>query len=797
MGNWEFRYFGVSVSPEANRLVSAGNGIEESVALNSAVFNDDSSIRTKGGKFVGDSTADGGSYYFTSFDPRTENFYLQADITVEQINTCPDGQEGFVLMVRDIMGKQGVDGNWMSNLIATGSITRQDGRVGIAPQELSAMGVRLFTGFHTSESSNQNRIKSTYHAWYPDKEGVLNNISAGKTYRFSIEKKDHAYVCTQYNLKDNGVIGSFSYFIPAKDPYAKSVSSYDELEDPMLCQDSEKAYVALAVARGCNAVFSNIVYRTSKWDAKLWKPQPAVYRKPSLEIASGSSACNHCYNLIFRSDADGSAVVLKNGEVVKKIPEIKASEYVQCPVSVSETKTDITVEFTPDKDFEYGPFEKLSSHESLNAGVSVCHRILGKDGKVYVSPDGQSSNNGTSFSDATDLQSAFNHAYEGQTVVLEEGVYDFSGKGLFVDRGHNGVRVTTAHGKFATLDFGGTGKGFELWGNRWNLSFINITGTADGIPGMRLAGHNCTVERMNFYNNGTTGLQVSGSTKDPRICWPSQNTIFRCTSMNNADKALEDADGFAAKITLGEGNVFDQCISAYNADDGWDFFAKVSMGQLGSITVQNCVTYRNGYLRVKEGSSPTSFSLASISCDDNGTLAIEPSPEMQAGNGNGFKLGGSNLPGGHRLINSISFENLAKGIDSNSCPDIKVKNCVSFNNEDCNVGFYTGNGSAVTEYKGDGIVSFRTDEETFEVPEVLGIQSQDEKDIVGKTNFYWNPEKKLSMNPDGVCVEKDWFESLDTSVLPERNPDGSINMHGLLLLRKEVADKYKTGVTAL
>ena len=28
---------------------------------------------------------------------------------------------------------------------------------------------------------------------------------------------------------------------------------------------------------------------------------------------------------------------------------------------------------------------------------------------------------------------------------------------------------------------------------------------------------------------------------------------------------MEDADGFAAKITTGEGNVFDGCIAAYNA----------------------------------------------------------------------------------------------------------------------------------------------------------------------------------------------------------------------------------------
>ena len=44
-----------------------------------------------------------------------------------------------------------------------------------------------------------------------------------------------------------------------------------------------------------------------------------------------------------------------------------------------------------------------------------------------------------------------------------------------------------------------------------------------------------------------------------------------------------------------------------------------------------------------------------------------------AGNGNGFKMGGSSITGYHTLINSVAFGNKAKGIDSNSCPDIQVK----------------------------------------------------------------------------------------------------------------------------
>jgi len=57
------------------------------------------------------------------------------------------------------------------------------------------------------------------------------------------------------------------------------------------------------------------------------------------------------------------------------------------------------------------------------------------------------------------------------------------------------------------------------------------------------------VERLNLFNNGTTGLQISGSADDTIDKWPSYNYILNCTSMNNVDAAMEDADGFAAKIT--------------------------------------------------------------------------------------------------------------------------------------------------------------------------------------------------------------------------------------------------------
>ena len=56
----------------------------------------------------------------------------------------------------------------------------------------------------------------------------------------------------------------------------------------------------------------------------------------------------------------------------------------------------------------------------------------------------------------------------------------------------------------------------------------------------------------------------------------------------------EDADGFAAKLTVGPGNVFDGCISSYNTDDGWDLYTKSETGPIDPITIKNSVAHHNG-----------------------------------------------------------------------------------------------------------------------------------------------------------------------------------------------------------
>ena len=84
----------------------------------------------------------------------------------------------------------------------------------------------------------------------------------------------------------------------------------------------------------------------------------------------------------------------------------------------------------------------------------------------------------------------------------------------------------------------------------------------------------------------------------------------------HAFSAVLAGDGFAAKINIGPGNRFFDCVAHDNSDDGWDTFPKTASGT-NVVTIENCVVYHNGYHK-----------------------------GVAAGNGNGFKVGSDQTGGG-------------------------------------------------------------------------------------------------------------------------------------------------------
>lgn len=231
---------------------------------------------------------------------------------------------------------------------------------------------------------------------------------------------------------------------------------------------------------------------------------------------------------------------------------------------------------------------------------------------------------------------------------------------------------------FSNMTFVSTNRGVHIYGSYYYWSGIDICGAGDN--GMYIGGNYNVVENCEFYNNRDTGLQLGRnfSSNGTINTWPNYNLIRNCTSHNNYDNETkgENADGFAAKLTVGYHNIFDGCVAYRNSDDGWDLYGKEDTGIIGTVYMYNCVAFENGFLETTQGEFNESVnSLES---------ALETTPDSyttQNGDGNGFKLGGSTLEGDVYMYNCYAFNNRMHGVTDNSNPGvISLTNVISYNN---------------------------------------------------------------------------------------------------------------------
>jgi hypothetical protein len=186
-------------------------------------------------------------------------------------------------------------------------------------------------------------------------------------------------------------------------------------------------------------------------------------------------------------------------------------------------------------------------------------------------------------------------------------------------------------------------RGIDVIGDYWHITGIDIQNAGDNC--INISGSHNTVENVVVHGCGDTGIQI---TVDSALAGDATrgafNTILNCDSFGNLDTATggENADGFAAKLYIGPGNVFRGCRAWNNADDGWDFFASNDV-----VVIDGSWAFLNGR-----------------------TLTGGANPN---GDGNGFKLGGAPAAGDpnqggaiHLITNSFAFENLACGFTRNN-----------------------------------------------------------------------------------------------------------------------------------
>lgn len=740
------------------------------------------------GKIVPGST-DGLTFYYTAIDPETENFTLTADIHVDSW-TLSNGQEGFGMMAADAVGSNGDGTAFWNNAyqaIATKVEYYWDGedvtadssankismklglgaisRLGVTADDVAAIKngtITMPAGYvsetTTLETGAATKGPGTYNLvgnWNKKAEPTGSLENPLTDFRLQIQRNNTGYYL-RYLDKDNKVI--------------KEVRYYDLERNSLTQIDKDNIYVGFFASRNARITVSNIDLKTiTPADDEKAEEREIEYVYPINTIESPVFSNSADYNLVYYGNADGTLVVKdQNGkEVLNK--EFKALTKETVALKLNSGKNTFTINFIPDKEYKPGEFKLMTSYDPVTINHTVEYKTV-ENNNIYVSPNGKSNAAGTK--DAPmDIYTAVKIAAPGQKILIKEGTYNLSGT-VKVERGINGTADAMIYmiadpeaDSRPVFDFGGKCAGMILAGDYWYFQGFDVTRSADAQKGIQVSGNHNILDRIKAYKNGNTGIQISRYLgTDQFNQWPAHNTILNCSSYLNADKGYEDADGFAAKLTVGQGNVFDGCIAAYNADDGWDLFAKVQSGSIGVVTIQNCVAFKNGYI-----------------LDENGR-------EINAGNGNGFKMGGDSMPGAHVLKNSVAFANKAKGIDSNSCPDIKVYSSTTFDNESYNVAFYT-NTAVNTAFAADGILSYKVSNKVAEQFKLLGTQNA--ADVKGVTNYYFDGSK--TVNNNGKEAAASWFKSLDTaSALKDggitRNADGTINMNGFLELTDEVPE---------
>ena len=676
---------------------------------------------------------DGFSYYYTKVNPEKENFELTATFTVTDASLTPDNQTGFGVVVADTLGVN----NWGAPSYVHKYFNYFSSMMYSSKNNAPTM--RYITGYTSADTSNKDGVDRVNNNVKFNQLTGTDMFKVGAEYTFTVRKTDDGYeaVATTEN-------GTQTQKLTAND--FTSV------------QEDGTVVVGVMVARKIGVKITDIKFTTS--ESKGLATSEVVEDKitPSIRVYSSNTCGAGEYEYTVVPNCAGTLKVTgsADGKVVTK--EVTADEVVRIPVAVNVGSNTIKAEFEP------AAAANITSTKTVTSETTVNRKVYGEAGQtIIVTSDGKTTGDGTEES-PLDINTAVSYAQPGQTILMKNGVYD---KWVTINRSVCGTADKPINLVAESISTDGTdgvvlsGAGLTVIGSYWHVYGLYVKDSS-GV-GIQVSGNYNTIDMCTVNHAANSGIQISrngGADNYAGIqgkLWPTGNLIKNCESFDNCDAGRNDADGFTAKLTCGEGNRFYGCISHNNIDDGWDLYAKSVSGMIGSVTIENCVAYNNGWLTT-----------------DDVTAA-----GYNYGEGNGFKLGGGYLKGGHKLINCVSFGNHAKGITSNSCPDISITRCTAYNNgnaDSYSVGLNTMD-SMLKEWKVSGLISMSKADLTAKADLIPFSQHGDD-------NYIYNGSE--SYNNLGQKATDEWFESVDTTIRPSRNADGTIDMHNLLVIKSGV-----------
>ncbi|WP_228447273.1 right-handed parallel beta-helix repeat-containing protein [Streptomyces paludis] len=715
---WEAITFGQSTD-----LNFASNVLPEKVGFNYAAPEHPGTIdgrvvmESRGGKIA--PGHDGLTFYHTTLNPRTDNFVLTADMTVDQLGPETGGavgsQDSAGIMVRDVNGGARQDPMVLgyeevpaaSNIFASGVM-----RQGVTAIQRTGV-VKPYGNTGSSMSATAFTTDSRYA------------LPLGTPVTLRLERTDTEFI-----------ISSTFTHVGQPVTFERRVTGADWVQDI----DPDHMYVGFYAARNAKVTFDNARLELSEAHTQ---PRPAtepVPVKPALTVLSPPVTSGLDYPLRARPNVDGTVEFTDAAGTVLHRAHTTAHRTVGHRVTLTAERTDFGLRFIPDDATSGGP---------VSQSLTVRTKAYGERGDgavVHAAPEGAATAAGTA-ADPVDLATALAYVAPGGKVLLHGGTYRPTAT-VGLDAAYSGTKdrpktVKPYRGAQVVLDGRGTLPiTLRLDADHWRFEGFRVTGATGN--GMRVSGSHNVIERMLFNYNMDSGFQMSGS-GDNSALWPAHNLILNSESHDNRDLTDINADGFAAKLGVGAGNVFRGNVAHHNIDDGWDLYNRVNEGANMPVLLENNIAYANG--RLSNGYH-----------EDGDT-------------GNGFKVGGEGLPVAHVVRGNIAFDNNMDGFSDNFNPGpLELSHNTAFDNKRFNFIMRFNPYFSVEE---QGVYR---DNLSFRTPDGRGGDTPVRDYISGdtdRTNVLFDGERATNEDATTIARARD-FRSLTLPGTYTRHKDGSL-----------------------
>ena len=601
-------------------------------------------LESRGGKIA--NSHDGLTFFYTEL-PAKENFVLQATVRVDQFGpengAKPAAQEGAGLLVRDILG-----------------VPRQQ-PLKEGYEEFPAASNLVMNAIMTQDKKDHHRIKlqaitreGISHPWGDagaaiKKQSYQEEVDISKTpaFRLKLERTNDGFITAW------APAGSDAWV-------SKSVPRADLIS----VQNKDHYYVGFFASRNAKITVSDAMLTTSAANTVVSQPWQAKPVPVVVQLASASKSLTDHYLVQARANYDGVFSVRQNEVVIGSDKPVKAGEMYVVPATLTESNA-FSLTFTP------------TSGEAVHQTFTV-DKVNGIDTTtLHVSPVGKADGRGTQES-PVDLATAIGLVAPGGKIILSAGDYP---------RSEIPLTASGSAGKMTTLQAEGKAviHGLLVDANYWHLKDIEATDKS-----LRVQGSHNVIENVTAYRNDDTGIQISSPENIGRPLWARDNRVINSESYANEDPGKINADGFAVKMRVGEGNRLENCYSHDNIDDGFDLFNKIEDGANGVVVIENSIARNN--------------------------------------TSNGFKLGGEGQPVAHEIRNSKAIGNHLDGFTDNFNPGaLVVANNIAIDNlrfnfifrpspygETTTQGVFTGNKSVrTTPGKYDDAVTGNIDESNY------------------------------------------------------------------------------------